>query len=91
MAEIHKKTYAEWFEKVLSGEKTYDCRLADFQIKPGDVIVLDEIDNDRNYTGRSIRKKVGSVGKTKDFATWHKPEDIEKYGYQIISLLEEEK
>ena len=91
MAEIHKKTYTEWFEKILNGEKTYDCRLADFHIEPGDIIVLDEIDNDRNYTGRSIRKKVGSVGFTKEMANWHKSEDVDRYGYQIISLLGEAK
>lgn len=86
--EIHKKTYSEWFEKILSGEKTYEVRLADWKCEPGDILVLDEIDQSRNYTGRSIRKKVGFVGKIKGMETWHKPEDVERYGFQVISLLD---
>ena len=91
MREIHKKTYAAEFAAIFSGAKTFDCRLADFDCRAGDILILDEIDDSRNPTGRSIRKKVGFVGKTRDFAKWHKAEDIEKYGYQIISLLEDEK
>jgi hypothetical protein len=35
-----------------------------------------------------LRRKVGFVGKVKKIDYWT-PEEIEKYGYQIISLLEE--
>jgi hypothetical protein len=88
--EIHKKAYSEYFQMVLDGSKTFDCRLADFDCEPGDILVLDEIDEKRNFTGRSVRRKVGAVGYTKEFAKWHAPEDVEKYGFQVISLLEEE-
>ena len=88
MARIEKKTWPEAFEKVLSGEKTYDIRLADWDIKSGDVLVLREWDPAKKaYTGRVIEKRVGYVGKTKDWEVWPK-EQIEQYGFQVISLLD---
>ena len=86
---IEKKTYSDYFELVLNGSKTYDLRLDDFDCQPGDTLKFVEIDENRNLTGRTISKKVGFVGKTKDINYWT-DEDIKKYGYQIISLLEEE-
>ncbi len=83
---IEKKTWPEYFEKILSGEKTYDFRLADFECNPGDTLVMKEWDpQTEEYTGREISKIVGFVGKVKDLAFWP-AEDVEKYGYQIISL-----
>lgn len=85
---INKKIWPEYFEQVLKGEKTYELRLADWKIMSGDTLVLQEWDpKTQKYTGREISKKVGFVGKTKDFNFWTK-EDIDKYGYQIISLLD---
>lgn len=90
MAEIHKKIWSTYFKEVENGKKTFELRLDDWKCEPGDVLILDEIDDaTKQPTGRSIRKKVGFVGHTKDFTFWP-VEDIEKYGYQIISLLEEE-
>lgn len=78
--------WPESYEKVLLGEKTYDLRLADWTVETGDVIVFREWDPAaQSYTGRVMEKKVGYVGKTKDWEVWPK-EDIEKYGFQIISL-----
>lgn len=88
---IEKKVLAKYFDQIISGEKTYEVRLADWECKPGDTLVLTEIDNiSKNPTGRLIRKKVGFVGKTKDFDFWSK-EAVDKYGYQVISLLDEVK
>jgi len=88
MARIEKKTWPEAFEKIHSGEKTYDLRLADWVIRPGDVLALREWDpSEKRYTGRIIEKRVGYVGKTKDWEVWPK-EEIEQYGFQVISLLE---
>jgi len=87
--EIHKKATPEYFEQVLAGRKTFDMRLADWECAEGDILVLDEIDNaTKQLTGRSIRKKVGFVLKTKNLDLF--PEsDVEQYGYQVISLLNE--
>lgn len=88
---IEKKILAEFFDKVASGKKTYELRLADWECNAGDTLVLIEIDDKtKQPTGRKLTRKVGFVGKTKDFDFWLK-EDIDKHGYQIISLLPEEK
>ncbi|MDP3795115.1 MAG: DUF3850 domain-containing protein [bacterium] len=86
MERIEKKIWPEFFEKVLDGEKTYELRLADFACNPGDVLVLREWDPQTGaYTGRTLEKEVTHVLKTKDIAFWSK-EDIERYGFQVISL-----
>jgi len=59
MRHIRKKTWPEYFEKVLSGEKTAEIRLADFYVDVGDVLVLEEWDPfTEEYTGRKIEKVV---------------------------------
>ncbi len=88
MSEIKKKVLVEYYNKILAGEKTYELRLADWDCNPGDILVLVEIDDSRQPTGRTMRRKVGYVGKTKGLDFWTK-EEIDQYGYQIISLLEE--
>lgn len=90
MKEIHKKVQGkEYFDAMLSGQKTFECRLNDWECEAGDVLILEEVDDENmQYTGRVIRKKVGFIGKTKDF-TWFSKDDVDKYGYQIISLLDE--
>lgn len=88
---IEKKILAKFFDKVASGEKTYELRLADWDCQPGDTLVLIEIDDEtKQPTGRQLSRKVGFVGRTKDF-DFRTKEEIDKYGYQIISLLEEKK
>ncbi len=100
MAEIHKKINHEYFERIASGEKTFEYRVADFECRPGDILVLEEYEYDNGYddkinrrpTGRAIRKKVGYVARTKDFEWLDRPDvkaDLEKYGAQIFSLLDE--
>lgn len=89
MAEIHKKTDSKYFKKVLSGEKKVELRIADFECKPGDVLVLEEYDPEtKKYSGRTIRKKVTYVMKTKDAPFWTK-EEIDKFGYLIMQMEDE--
>lgn len=99
MREIHKKISPEYFEAVLSGEKTFEWRANDFECEPGDILVLDEYEypkgqetkEGRYPTGRSIRKKVGYVARTSDFDWIVRPDvkaNLEKYGEQTISLLD---
>lgn len=86
--EIVKKAYSEAFEKILSGEKKFDIRLNDFEVDEGDVLVLKEIDSERKFTGREIRKKVTSVSKTKR-VDWWADEEIIKNGFVVMSLGDE--
>jgi hypothetical protein len=83
---IEKKAWPEFFGKIASGEKTYELRLADFECKPGDVLVLREWDpKTKQYTGRSMEKEVTYVFRTKDQKFWPK-EDVDKHGFQVISF-----
>jgi hypothetical protein len=83
---IEKKILEKYFEKILSGDKSYELRLADWECNVGDLLILKEVSNEKKeYTGRTLEKEVTSVLKTKDVDFWPR-EDVEKYGYQIISF-----
>ena len=84
---IAKKSYPDLFEKVLAGEKTFDMRVADFDIQPGDILEQIEVKYDGTPTGRTVRHVVGEVLRTKEIDFW-KQEDIDQYGYQVMSLTE---
>ena len=83
---IEKKTLPEYFEKILSGEKKFELRLADWECNVGDILVLREWDpKTKDYTGRQIEKEVACVVKSKDLKVF--PEaDINKYGWQVIGF-----
>lgn len=81
-----KKVWPEYFQKILDGKKSYELRLADWDCNEGDILLLKEWDpNTKAFTGRELEKEVTYVGKTKNMTFWDK-EDVEKYGYQIISF-----
>ena len=86
MARIEKKTWPEYFNKILGGEKNFDVRLADFDCKEGDILILKEFDPEKEeFTGRVIEKEVAYVLKTKDIKFWTK-EEIDSKGLQVISF-----
>lgn len=83
---IEKKAHPDLFEAVLNDDKKFDLRLADFECKTDDILVLKEWDPEiEKYTGRFIEKEITFVLRTKDIKFWTK-EEIEKYGFQIMSL-----
>ncbi len=89
MQKIEKKVWPEYFEEVLSGQKTFELRLNDFDINEGDILVLKEWDpNTKEYTGREVEKAVDYVGKWKidDLTKFWPKEEIEASGLQVISL-----
>lgn len=86
MAIIKKKIWTEFFEKVRAGEKRFELRLNDFEIQPGDTLVLEEWDPKiKEYTGRKIEKKVDFVlnFKLDDFG---QKKDIEQKGLLVIQF-----
>ena len=92
MAIIEKKTYKELFEKVESGEKRFEVRLADFECKPGDVLLLQEQDeNSKKLTGRELSCEVLFRFNAKDMEKIHSKQEIEKYGLMILSIKKIEK
>lgn len=57
MNKEHKlKTWPEYFEKVLSGEKTFEFRKNDRGFQVGDILILEEYSPTlQEYTGRKLK------------------------------------
>ena len=87
MRKIEKKAVPNLFEKVKSGEKTFDVRLNDFRCKVGDILVLREWDTkNKKYTGRVLERKITFVLKSKDVLKFWSEEEIAKNGFQVIAF-----
>ncbi len=83
---IKKKIWPEYYELVKSGKKRFELRLADFDIKEGDTLILEEWDpKTKQYTGRTIEKKVDYILKFNldDFGQKNK---LEEKGLYVIQL-----
>lgn len=86
MNTIKKKTWPEYFQKILDGKKTFDLRIADFEVREGDTLVLEEWDPDKKeYTGRKIEAIASYILKTKGHTFWPQ-EGVDKYGFQVIQI-----
>jgi len=84
--EIKKKTWPKYFQEILEGKKKFEVRLADFGIREGDILILEEYDPEKKeYTGRAIKKQVGFITKFNPSEA-HSQEEIEKYGFWEIEL-----
>lgn len=84
---IEKKVWPDYFQLILDGKKHYELRLADWECNVGDILVLKEWDpSAKKYTGRVIEKEVTYVGKTKGATKFWSKDDIDKYGFQVISF-----
>lgn len=87
MATIKKKIWPEYFDAIISGKKKYELRLNDFDIAEGDDLVLEEWDpKTKQYSGRSVIKKVTYVGKFKIDDLFWPENEIKEKGIQVISL-----
>jgi hypothetical protein len=87
VATIEKRIWPGNFEEVLSGIKTYEPRLQDFEVAPGDILHLREWDpKTSTYTGREVKKKISEVFKLspKELRKYWTQEQIERHGLQII-------
>ncbi len=83
---IVKKVWPKYFDAIIEGKKNFEIRLADFECKEGDTIILKEWNpKNRKYTGRKVARRVTYVVKTKDIDFWS-TEDIEKHGLQVIGI-----
>ena len=84
--EIKKKVWPEYFQLILEGKKKFELRLADFDIKEGDILILEEYNPKTNtYTGRTIKKNVQSIIKVNP-TKMYSIEDIKKFGFYIIKI-----
>ncbi len=83
---IEKKIWSEYFENILNGKKNTEIRLADFNLKVGDTLVLREYSPDiKQYTGRKITKKVKNLNRV-NLDKMYKLQDIKKHGVYLIEL-----
>lgn len=86
MSIIKKKTWPELFELVSSGKKKFDLRLADFEIKEGDTLILEEYDpKTKQYTGRTLEVKPNYILKF-DINKFGQSEEIKEKGLYIIQF-----
>ena len=87
---IVKKVLSDYFQDILDGKKKYELRLNDFNIEPGDTLVLKEYTSadrkTRQATGRVLEKKVTYLRKFKLQDLWWSEADIKEKGIQIISF-----
>lgn len=87
---VIKKVLPDYFQDIVDGKKKYELRLNDFEIEPGDTLVLEEWTSadpkNRQATGRSLEKKVSYLRKFKLQDLWWTEEEIKEQGMQIISF-----
>ncbi|MFA6514550.1 MAG: DUF3850 domain-containing protein [Patescibacteria group bacterium] len=87
---IVKKVLPDYFQDIIDGKKKYELRLNDFEVSPGDILILEEYTTanpkTRQATGRVLEKKVTYLRKFKLQDLWWSEEDIKEKGMQIISF-----
>jgi len=83
---IKKKIWPEYFEQVKNNEKRFELRLADFDIKEGDILVLEEWNPEaKQYTGRKIERKVNFVLKF-NLDDFGQEKEIREKGLYVIQF-----
>jgi len=84
---IEKKIWPEFFQRILTGEKNYEIRLANFDVLDGDILRLKEWNpKTEEYTGRELERKVKKVVTISSPTRFYTKEQIEKYGLYVIEL-----
>ena len=83
---VKKKITPEYFELISSGKKKFELRVADFDIKVGDTLLLEEYDPKKKiYTGRKLEKKV-SYKFNFSLNQFGQKDLIEKHGLYVLQL-----
>ena len=89
MSTVTKKITPGYFEKIVSGKKKFELRLADFDIVEGDTLRLEEwtsVGADRQPTGRYLEKVVTFVRKV-DIHEWtSRQPELEEKGFYVIQF-----
>ena len=92
---IEKKIWPKYFERILNGEKTFELRLADFNIDVGDNLILRDYNPEKEkYTGRFMIRKVLNVAKfnfedienLEIFNGIYNLEQLKKFGVYLINI-----
>jgi hypothetical protein len=86
MAIIRKKLWPKWFNIMKKERQNAELRLADFRLKKGDVLMLEEWDpKKKEYTGKLLRKRVKKVIKL-NLLDFYTAKDLKKYGCYLIEF-----
>ena len=87
---VVKKVLPEYFQDIVDGKKKYELRLNDFEIEPGDTLVLEEYTSadpeTRQSTGRVLEKQVTYIRKFRLQDLWWSEKDLKEKGIQLISF-----
>lgn len=86
MATIKKKIWPKDFASLRTGKKKFELRVADFKIKVGDTLILQEWNpRTKKYSGKKLSKRVKYVKKFKldDFG---QKRLIERKGLYVIQV-----
>lgn len=87
MVKIRKKVQQKYFEAVAEGKKRFEVRLADFECRPGDILILLEQKQGMDkLTGRKIECEVLYKFNTKDMEKFYSKKDIKKHGLVILAI-----
>jgi hypothetical protein len=85
--EIYKKVKQKYFEAILDNRKQFEIRLGDFDCAEGDIIVLQEQDDQTNeLTGRTMNCEVVYKINTKEAEKFYSKEDIDKHGLVVLNI-----
>ena len=86
MAVVRKKLWPKWFTRMKKEKRNAELRLADFKIKKGDILILEEWDpKKKEYTGKMLRKKVKKVIRL-NLLDFYTAKDLKKYGCYLIEF-----
>ncbi|WP_159639433.1 DUF3850 domain-containing protein [Erysipelothrix anatis] len=79
-SKIHSlKVDEKYFTLTLNGEKPFEIRNNEREFQENDLVILNEIDKSRQYTGRYLVRKIGAL--VDDFPP------LVKIGYVVFSLV----
>jgi ASC-1-like (ASCH) protein len=80
---IEKGVQPGYFKAVKDGRKSFEVRLADFECKPGDVLVLrEQKEGSKDQTGEEVLDQFN----TKKIEEFYSKKDIEKYGLVVLAI-----
>lgn len=87
MATIEKKIWPKYFDEIASGKKKFELRLNDFDVAPGDTLILEEWDPEtKTYTGRRLEKRVTHLYRFEVDKLFWPEHEVKEKGLQILSL-----
>lgn len=86
MAVIRKKIWPRWFTIMKEKKKNVELRIADFNMKQGDILILEEWNpRKKEYTGKMLRKRVKRLIKFNPL-DFYAAKDIKKHGCYLIEF-----